>query len=86
MGGFLYQHDRHEPLGRATELRDDAAGVYGAFRISATRRGDEVLEMLRDGVLDSFSVGFAPIAPAAGPILVVAIGPLVDYAFRLLLW
>ena len=63
---FLYQHDRHEPLGRATELRDDAAGVYGAFRISATRRGDEVLEMLRDGVLDSFSVGFAPIAPAAG--------------------
>lgn len=60
---FLYQHDHRNPLGRAVELRDDAAGVYGAFRISATSRGDEVLEMLRDGTLDAFSVGFAAVEP-----------------------
>lgn len=59
---FLYQHDSHEPIGRALELREDAAGLYGAFKVSQTGRGDEVLELLRDGVLDSFSIGFRPIS------------------------
>lgn len=63
---FLYQHDRNRPIGRAIELRDDAAGVYGAFRVSATTLGDETLEMLRDGTLDSFSIGFLPVTPAPG--------------------
>lgn len=57
---FLYQHDSKEPIGRAVELREDEAGLYGAFRVSNTKRGDEALELLRDGVLDSFSIGFRP--------------------------
>ena len=61
---FLYQHNYREPLGRAVELRDDAAGVFGAFRIANTTKGDEALELLREGVLDSFSVSFIPIDPA----------------------
>ena len=63
---FLYQHNHDEPLGRAVELREDAAGLFGAFRVAKTAKGDEVLELLREGVLDSFSIGFRPIDPAPG--------------------
>ena len=56
---LLSQHqERQNPLGRATLLREDAAGLYGEFHVSATRAGDEALELVRDGALDSFSVGF----------------------------
>lgn len=59
---LLSQHNaRSNPLGRATLLREDAAGLYGEFRVSKTSAGDEALELLRDGALDSFSVGFAPV-------------------------
>ena len=58
---LLMQHDSHEPIGRAVALREDAAGLYGEFRVSAVPAGDQALELVRDGVIDSFSVGFAPI-------------------------
>lgn len=58
---LLSQHNRRSnPLGRATLLRSDAAGQYGEFKVSKTVAGDEVLELVRDGALDSFSVGFDP--------------------------
>jgi HK97 family phage prohead protease len=64
---FLANHDaRVMPLGRATALREDAAGLWGAFRVSRTTAGDEVLELIRDGALDAFSVGFRPIEPPPG--------------------
>ena len=59
---LLAQHDaRQMPLGRLTSLREDAAGLYIEGRISATQAGDEALQLLADGALDSFSVGFSPI-------------------------
>lgn len=59
---LLGNHNRQKfPLGKATALREDTAGLVGEFRISNTREGDEALELVRDGVLDSFSVGFAPV-------------------------
>ncbi len=59
---FLSQHSsRTNPLGRATLLREDAAGAYGEFVVSKTQAGDEALELVRDGALDSFSVGFTPV-------------------------
>ena len=59
---FLSQHQRtSNPLGRAVLLKETAAGLYGEFRVSATQAGDEALELIRDGALDSFSVGFTPI-------------------------
>ena len=59
---LLAQHDRDAmPLGVATLLREEAAGLYGEFRVSATAKGDEILELVRDGAVDSFSVGFRPI-------------------------
>lgn len=60
---LLVQHDRQSlPIGRATMLREDRNGLYGEFRVSETRQGDEVLALVRDGALDSLSVGFRPIA------------------------
>lgn len=56
---LLALHDqRSMPLGVATSLREDPRGLYGEFRISNTRDGDEALTLLEDGALDSFSVGF----------------------------
>ncbi len=59
---LLVQHNREAlPIGRATLLREDAAGLYGEFRVSETRQGDEVLALVRDGALDGLSVGFRPV-------------------------
>lgn len=59
---FLAQHiSRQNPLGRAVELREDGAGAFGRFAVSKTQAGDEALELVRDGALDSFSVGFTPV-------------------------
>lgn len=45
-------------IGKALELRNDAAGLWGAFRVSATPVGDETLALIADGVLSELSVGF----------------------------
>lgn len=59
---FMALHDhRRFPLGRATVLREDPAGLYIEARVSATRDGDEALELIRDGALDGLSVGFRAI-------------------------
>jgi HK97 family phage prohead protease len=59
---LLSQHQVHaNPLGRAVLLREDAAGLYGEFVVSRTQAGDEALELIRDGALDAFSIGFRPI-------------------------
>lgn len=59
---LLRQHNRDElPIGRAVLLREDAAGLYGEFHVAATHAGDDVLELVRSGSLDAFSVGFRPL-------------------------
>lgn len=45
-------------IGKTVDLREDAAGLYGEWRVSATAAGDETLELLRDGVLTDLSIGF----------------------------
>lgn len=45
-------------IGRATVLRNDAAGLYGEFRVSRTDKGDETLELVKDGALSELSIGF----------------------------
>lgn len=45
-------------IGKTMLLREDAAGLYGEWRVSATPTGDETLELLRDGVLTDLSIGF----------------------------
>ena len=65
---FLLNHDRRSlPLGPAVSLREDPAGLVGEFRVSQTAAGDEALELIRDGALDAFSVGFAPVVDRGTP-------------------
>lgn len=45
-------------IGKTLVLRDDAAGLYGEWRISKTAVGDETLELIKDGVLSHLSIGF----------------------------
>jgi HK97 family phage prohead protease len=50
LGGIL--------IGRATELREDTAGLVAHLRASKTDAGDETLTLVEDGALDELSVGF----------------------------
>ena len=52
---FAY-HD--EPIGRIVEHSHTPEGLTVRAYISKTRQGDDVYEMLKDGTLDTFSVGF----------------------------
>jgi HK97 family phage prohead protease len=60
---FLALHDavNRLPLGRATVLREDDAGLYAEFKVSKTAEGDDALELIRDGTLDALSIGFVPV-------------------------
>jgi HK97 family phage prohead protease len=59
---LLAQHDRRRfPIGKATSFEEHDDGLHGEFAIPNTREGDDILELVRTGTLDSFSVGFRPI-------------------------
>lgn len=47
-------------IGRLTELREDAAGLYFEARVSRTPLGDETLALLEDEALREVSIGFRP--------------------------
>jgi HK97 family phage prohead protease len=46
------------PIGVTVHLEERADAAYGAWRVSHTSAGDEVLELARDGVPLGLSVGF----------------------------
>jgi phage head maturation protease len=49
------------PIGRTTELEDRADAAWGAWHVSDTLLGNEVLALARDGVPLGLSVGFAEV-------------------------
>ena len=56
---LLWQH--REPIGRVEATDDGQDGFRIRAYISKTPRGDEAMTLLRDGVIDKFSVGFTPV-------------------------
>lgn len=42
-------HNREEPVGRATELTETPAGIVGTFKIANTEEGDQLLAEIADG-------------------------------------
>lgn len=56
---LFYGHE--EPIGKVVEGRDTEDGFEIVARVSDTPRGNEVLTLMRDGVLNKFSVGFIPV-------------------------
>lgn len=55
---ILWQHKSAEPIGVPLEMREDENGLFVKGKISKTARGDEALELMRDGVVSAMSVGF----------------------------
>lgn len=47
-----------EIIGAGSMMRDDAAGLYMELRASKTPKGDETLELVRDGALSELSIMF----------------------------
>jgi uncharacterized protein len=58
---FANHQTRAFPVGRAVELQEQRDGLHAAFGIVSTRDGDDALELVRSGAVDSFSVGFSGI-------------------------
>lgn len=56
---LFWNHD--EPIGKVVEGRETDEGFEITAYISETPRGEEILTLLRDGVLNKFSVGFIPV-------------------------
>jgi HK97 family phage prohead protease len=48
------------PIGHSVELRDQPDGLHGAWHVSDTDTGNEVLTLVRDGVPLGLSIGFIP--------------------------
>jgi hypothetical protein len=49
------QHNREEPVGRATELTATPAGIVGQFKIAETPEGDQVLNDITSGARSKLS-------------------------------
>ena len=56
---IFYGHDhKSTPIGKVISGRETDAGYEVTAKISDTPKGNEVLTLMRDGVLNKFSVGF----------------------------
>ena len=57
---FLNAHRQDQVLGKPTDFRTDDNGLLGTFKISQTTLGQDIHTLLKDGALDSFSIGYLP--------------------------
>jgi Escherichia/Staphylococcus phage prohead protease len=57
---LLWQHDINEPIGKVLDLTEDDRGLHGDFKLSRTTRGHDAYQLLKDGAIDSMSIGYIP--------------------------
>ncbi len=68
---FLFQHDPGQPIGRWETIAETKSGLWceGVIHLAA-KRGAELAQLVRDGVIDGLSIGFvtrrAKTDPATG--------------------
>lgn len=55
---MLWQHERHNPIGRVTVLREDDYGLYFEAEIDEIPEGDRALTQVNSGTINQFSFGF----------------------------
>ena len=55
---FLLSHDPRLVLGPTKRLKEDSKGLFGSFKISKTQLGSDTHQLLLDGAIDSFSIGY----------------------------
>jgi hypothetical protein len=61
---FAQHQSTRLPLGPVQTLEESIDGLVVTARLSATRDADEVRELVRDGALGAFSIGFSPVREA----------------------
>lgn len=52
----LWQHS--EPIGLPTHMEEDTKGLFVVGKISKTTLGDDALTLMKDGVIDTMSIGY----------------------------
>ena len=57
----LWQHNPDCPIGKPTMMEEASQGLHVIGKISETEHGKECLMLMRDGVIDSLSIGFDPV-------------------------
>lgn len=64
---MLFQHDSSQPLGRWLEGKEDRRGLYVKGKLNLeVQKAKETLALMRDGAIDSMSIGFRTLKSAAG--------------------
>jgi HK97 family phage prohead protease len=53
---LFYNHQF--PIGKPEVMREEEKGLYTESKVSATARGDEVLQLVKDGVITDMSIGY----------------------------
>jgi len=54
----LWQHMSFWPIGIPLEMRETEEGLFVKSRVSKIPKGDEALELMRDGTVDTMSIGY----------------------------
>lgn len=57
---LLWQHEKAEILGPVVAAKEDARGLWIKCKISKTQRGDEAIELAKDGAIGELSIGYDP--------------------------
>ena len=57
---YLYQHNMAQPLGKMVELVEDDKGLMFTAEIAKTTLGNDVIELMKAGVITENSVGILP--------------------------
>ena len=55
---MLAFHDHARPIGKLLSIEEDETGLLCKAEIAKTRDGDEVIELIKSGVINQFSIGF----------------------------
>ncbi len=58
---YIYQHDMMKPLGKMSELYEDEKGLVFTAEIPKTQLGNDVIQLMKAGVITENSVGIMPI-------------------------
>jgi HK97 family phage prohead protease len=54
----LWQHDITQPIGKPLAMSEDSKGLHVKAKISDTALGRDVVQLMKDGVIDELSIGF----------------------------
>jgi HK97 family phage prohead protease len=57
---ILFQHDMNKPIGKMTKLDNNGDHMEGTVKFSTEPFSQKIHQLMKDGVLRTFSIGFIP--------------------------